>query len=145
MAFIFNTPISLQTSSPFHLKMLTIRPKILPLYCISCFIEFIGMTLVNKTIEVSSVQFKTSAHLHPLPQAESLSVPTYTLFASPHPFFSLDVAILLCRCMCLSYMYFCLIPSTFLPSPLNSLLPDCCESVSVSIFLFLFYLLNLVH
>ena len=51
-------------------------------------IEFIGVTLVHKAIQVSSVQVNktSSAHciVHPTPQAKSHSIPILPLFAHLH-------------------------------------------------------------
>ena len=76
--------------------------------------EFIGVTLVHKTIQVSSVQLnKTSSAqciMHPLLKVKFLSIPIYPPHSlpsstSPYPPFPLAITVLLS--VCVSYMCVC--------------------------------------
>ena len=110
------------------------------------FIEFISMTLVNKSIQVSSVQVNKTSSAHcivrSLPQIRSLSVPIYPPFVHfhlPHP---PSLSLYRCPGLCVIYILLCLIPSPFfISSPTPS--PVIAVNLSyVSMLLFLFCLLN---
>ena len=87
--------------------------------------ELIGVTLVHKTIQVSSERLDKTSWAHcivsPLTKPESLSVPTYP--ASAHPPstpFSLWLSPHCCLCLCYISLFVCLIPSPSLtqcPNP----------------------------
>ena len=98
------------------------------------FIEFMGVTLVNKIIQVSSVQLYNTKpsvyctvcstlsqifyhHFPPLPSCTSL----HLLFPSDNPpVLSVSVSL---RC------FFCWIPSPFSPNSPNAFPSDSCQSV----------------
>ena len=106
------------------------------------------MTLVNKIIEVSGVQFCKSLGyciVCSLPQGESPSVticPLYLLIPPPPPSPLVSVTLLSVSMSCWGVFFvllfsFCLITSPFLPCPPTTTLPSdscqsaLCESVSV--------------
>ena len=85
-------------------------------------IEFIGVTLVHKTIQVSSVQLNKAKSSHgilcPSPQAKSLSIHIFSLFALLHllpPPSGCHHSPHCCLCVCI-YVFW-LIPSFFYPAP----------------------------
>ena len=119
------------------------------LFCI----EFIGATLVCKTIQVSSVQLNkiSSAYciMLSLPHAKSLSAPIFPPSAptlpSPHPPFPLAITRLLSSSMCYVCVFW-LTPSLYFIQSPNPLPSDSCQSVPcihVSVLLFVSLLCSL--
>ena len=119
--------------------------------CILFFVFFIlnllGVILVHKTIQVSSIQLnKTSVYCIVCPslQTKFISVsnyPPFAFFYLPPPPFPLDITILLSVSMWDMHIYFLLNPFTFIHPPFNPPSP----LTVVSLFyvsVFLFYLLN---
>ena len=101
------------------------------------FIECIGVTLVNKIVQVSRVQFYNTSSVycivHSPPQVKSPSItidPPLPFPASSHPHFPLVITILLSAWRCFFVCFqFCLTPSPFSPSPPIPFHSDSCQSV----------------
>ena len=115
------------------------------------FIEFIGVTLVNKTIQDSNVQVNKTSSAYSIvylsPKEKSPSITIYLLFALfhiPPPPFPLAITRLLSVSMCYMYIYIVFLnPLTFFylaPQLFSS--PTAVSLFSISMILLLFCLLN---